>query len=139
MPIWDFSPYSINELLEIRSAARKLATFELGLDDEALEELNRTIKKHLKETKRIVCINCGEIDAVSFGSEPDEYDWNEKSQTYELASNEQGCFTCTECGLPVCAKIDGDDVVPSDQEDLLEGVLLPLENENEAAKKSGLN
>jgi len=107
-----FEPYGINDLLEIRVAAAK-----------ALRELDRALREKLMFTKRIVCFSCGEIDAVSFSSEPDEFDWDEKSQTYELASNlpEQSSFSCTKCGLPVCAEIDGDHVVPVNQEDLLEG------------------
>jgi len=58
MPIWDFENYGINDLLEIRKAARKLATFELGLDNEALKAVDEALKKQLTATKRVVCPTC---------------------------------------------------------------------------------
>ena len=122
--MWDFEPYGINDLLEIRKAARTLASFELGLDDEALNELDKALKKHLKTTKRIVCLNCGEIDSVSWTSDPDEFIWDEKSQKYEPASTcpEQGYPVCTKCNDGVAAEIVGDYAVPTEdgREDLLE-------------------
>jgi hypothetical protein len=122
MPIWDFDCYGINDLLEIRKAARKLATFELGLDNEALAELDRTLCKQLKTTKRIVCPNCGEIDSVSVSSEPDEFVWDQKSASYEAVSAmpEQSILSCTKCKSEnIRAVISGDTVTPEDQEDLL--------------------
>lgn len=50
MAIWDFEPYSLAELHEIKIHVDKLAEFELGFDDEAIRALDAEIEER-KEDK----------------------------------------------------------------------------------------